>query len=97
MQKKVFVPKDGEDTPVDQKGATTQKKNGGGRQKPPSQPTIPARYKIAQAEGEDFNIETCMNNFSVVENPYEKASDAYFDSYAHFHIHEEMLKDRVLI
>jgi protein arginine N-methyltransferase 1 len=26
---------------------------------------------------------------------YEKDADYYFDSYSHFGIHEEMLKDRV--
>ncbi len=28
---------------------------------------------------------------------YEKSSDYYFDSYSHFGIHEDMLKDRVLL
>ena len=26
---------------------------------------------------------------------YEKSTDYYFDSYSHFNIHEEMLKDKI--
>ena len=85
MQKKVYKQKSGDER---EGGKSVQK----------SQETVvPPLYKIKQAEGEDFNIATCMNNFGVVENPYEKDTDSYFDSYAHFHIHEEMLKDRVLL
>jgi len=72
---------------------TTSRVEKDGDKKPPAK--IPGRYKIAPSDDPEFNLETCMENFKFVENPYEKDSDYYFDSYSHFHIHEDMLKDRV--
>ena len=40
----------------------------------------------------DFDLQTC---FQAIPQDYKQQSDYYFDSYSHFSIHEEMLKDRV--
>lgn len=40
-----------------------------------------------------FNLETCFNE--AAQNGYIKDPDYYFDSYSHFSIHEDMLKDTV--
>lgn len=39
-------------------------------------------------------MKTC---FKAIPADYSKQTDYYFDSYSHFSIHEEMLKDRVFI
>ena len=46
-------------------------------------------------EEEDFNLKTCFEGKFLKGEGYEKDSDYYFDSYSHFGIHEEMLKDKV--
>lgn len=43
----------------------------------------------------EFNLADCFENKFVAEEGYLKNSDSYFDSYSHFAIHEEMLKDKV--
>jgi hypothetical protein len=40
---------------------------------------------------EGFDLRTCFEQAAV--NGYVKDPDYYFDSYAHFTIHEDMLKD----
>jgi hypothetical protein len=42
---------------------------------------------------EGFDLRTCFEQAAV--NGYVKDPDYYFDSYAHFTIHEDMLKDNV--
>jgi len=59
-------------------------------------PYVPDRFHIKKADEAGFDIETCMKDFQTPGTTYEKNSDYYFDSYGHFGIHEEMLKDRVL-
>lgn len=57
--------------------------------------TVPEKFEIKKPAEPGFEIETCMNDFKAPSNTYEQNSDYYFDSYGHFGIHEEMLKDRV--
>lgn len=60
--------------------------------------SVPAKFDIKQSGENGFALDSCMQNFAL--NPketYEKDGDYYFDSYSHFNIHEEMLKDRVNI
>jgi len=56
---------------------------------------VPKVYNIPKATEPGFNIDTCMNDFKIAGDTFEHDSDYYFDSYSHFSIHEEMLKDRV--
>jgi protein arginine N-methyltransferase 1 len=54
------------------------------------------KYEILKPFDEDFDHNTCFNNKVILdEKTYSKENDYYFDSYSHFSIHEEMLKDRV--
>ena len=55
---------------------------------------IPKTLVIPPSKEKGFNIENCMDDFKTPDT-YEKDSDYYYDSYAHFGIHEEMLKDKV--
>jgi len=48
---------------------------------------------ILKSKESGFEIDKCMDTFKTVDT-YEKDQDYYFDSYAHFGIHEEMLKDK---
>mmetsp|Transcript_20463 Transcript_20463/g.23606 ORF Transcript_20463/g.23606 Transcript_20463/m.23606 type:complete len:402 (+) Transcript_20463:30-1235(+) len=101
MQKKsqkIYTPKPTEEEAKNsyQNGGNNYRDNGqqrDGEKKAPIK--LPGRYKIAQSDEKEFDLETCMENFKLSENPYEKESDYYFDSYSHFHIHEDMLKDKV--
>jgi len=57
---------------------------------------VPYKYQITPSAEAGFDIKDCMDGFKVnPEEGYEKDTDYYFDSYAHFNIHEEMLKDKV--
>ncbi len=57
---------------------------------------IPYKFKIKPSKEAGFTIKDCMKGFKLdPEEGYEKNSDYYFNSYAHFGIHEEMLKDKV--
>lgn len=56
---------------------------------------VPKDLNIRKAEEPGFDIETCMKDFKPPNQTFEKDADYYFDSYGHFGIHEEMLKDRV--
>jgi hypothetical protein len=67
------------------------------RSNEPERVTVPKDLKITKAEEPGFDIETCMNDFKPPSATFEKDADYYFDSYGHFGIHEEMLKDRVSI
>ncbi len=58
---------------------------------------VPKKFDIKPADEAGFDIETCMQDFKPPGPTYEKDADYYFDSYGHFGIHEEMLKDRVII
>jgi len=56
---------------------------------------VPLKYQIKPSAEKGFEIENCMDGFKMnPEEGYQKDSDYYFDSYSHFNIHEEMLKDR---
>ncbi len=58
---------------------------------------VPYKFKINPSAEAGFDIKDCMDGFKMnPEEGYEKDTDYYFDSYAHFNIHEEMLKDKVL-
>lgn len=103
MQKKVqkvYTPKGDEETQPTGNGTTTNSNNSNNnrnnqRNNNTKSTTIPQKYKITPAVDPEFNLEKCMENFRLGDQPYNKESDYYFDSYSHFHIHEEMLKDRV--
>ncbi|EAS00376.1 arginine N-methyltransferase (macronuclear) [Tetrahymena thermophila SB210] len=45
----------------------------------------------------NFNLDTCFDNDNIKEESkgYERNQDYYYDSYSHFNIHEDMLKDKV--
>jgi type I protein arginine methyltransferase len=67
------------------------------KKKSPSQESkAPKEIKVTKATEKGFEIENCMADFKVEgQETFEHDTDYYFDSYAHFSIHEEMLKDRV--
>lgn len=46
-------------------------------------------------QGEDESMETISKTTSSAGEPSLTSADYYFDSYSHFGIHEEMLKDEV--
>ena len=50
-------------------------------------------YSIKPSNEKGFDIKNCFDNELDME--YEKDPDYYYDSYSHFGIHEEMLKDKV--
>ena len=51
--------------------------------------------KITPTTEPGFELENCFEgNVFVPEEGYIKDTDSYFDSYSHFAIHEEMLKDQ---
>eukprot|EP00828_Plagiopyla_frontata_P002876 TRINITY_DN1064_c0_g2_i2.p1 TRINITY_DN1064_c0_g2~~TRINITY_DN1064_c0_g2_i2.p1 ORF type:complete len:365 (-),score=65.66 TRINITY_DN1064_c0_g2_i2:66-1160(-) len=54
-----------------------------------------AKFVIQDCKDKDFDLATCFENKFKVGEGYEKDEDHYFDSYSHFSIHEDMLKDRV--
>jgi hypothetical protein len=63
----------------------------------PDKPKIPKDLNIKPATEQGFNIEDCMKDLTVDQkDTFQHDPDYYFDSYAHFSIHEEMLKDRVM-
>lgn len=52
--------------------------------------------KIKKSTEKGFDLESCFKQFeSDQQEGYIKDADYYFDSYSHFSIHEEMLKDRI--
>jgi len=55
---------------------------------------VPDNLKIKKADETGFDLENCMKDFKPPGHTYEKDADYYFDSYGHFGIHEEMLKDK---
>jgi len=71
-----------------------EKRNNQRRSQEKEKPSVPGRFEIKKAEEAGFDIDTCMNDFKAPGTTYEKNSDYYFDSYGHFGIHEEMLKDK---
>jgi len=50
---------------------------------------------VPQSTEPGFDKATIFSKDFFAEQVYEKDSDYYFDSYSHFSIHEEMLKDKV--
>lgn len=67
----------------------------GGHSKPETK--LPGELHIQKSNEAGFDIKTCFEDFKMPDTTYEKNSDYYFDSYSHFGIHEDMLKDRVLL
>ena len=55
---------------------------------------IPKSVLIPPSQEKGFDIQNCMDDIKTPKT-YEKDLDYYFDSYSHFSIHEEMLKDKV--
>lgn len=53
------------------------------------------RYKVAASKETGFDLDSCFDQAKAKESGYVKDSDYYFDSYSHFSIHEEMLKDNI--
>lgn len=93
--KKVYAPKGAEE---EERKIGEQKDSKPTNKKESTPIKLPEKYKIEPADEEGFDIKTCMDNFNLAsDQAYEKNPDSYFDCYAHFHIHEEMLKDRVSI
>lgn len=56
---------------------------------------IPNVYNIKKPKDPKFSMENFMEDFKAPDATVEETSNHYFDSYSHFGIHEEMLKDRV--
>ena len=52
-------------------------------------------YEVRKTTEENFDLKTCFENKSNETDFYIKDEDYYFDSYSHFSIHEDMLKDKV--
>eukprot|EP01017_Pseudomicrothorax_dubius_P006635 TRINITY_DN11934_c0_g1_i6.p1 TRINITY_DN11934_c0_g1~~TRINITY_DN11934_c0_g1_i6.p1 ORF type:complete len:189 (-),score=49.61 TRINITY_DN11934_c0_g1_i6:777-1343(-) len=50
--------------------------------------------QVLPTSEEGFDIATCFENRGALDT-YVPDADYYFDSYSHFGIHEEMLKDKV--
>ena len=44
---------------------------------------------------EGFELATCFKEDEMRSHGYIKDADYYFDSYGHFNIHEDMLKDKI--
>ena len=55
---------------------------------------VPPVHNIPKSKEPGFELDSFMNDFKPPDT-LEGAADNYFDSYSHFGIHEEMLKDRV--
>jgi len=54
-------------------------------------------YEVKKTTEENFDLKTCFEIKSNETDYYLKDEDYYFDSYSHFSIHEDMLKDKVKI
>jgi hypothetical protein len=52
----------------------------------------PQRPTVTKSTEKGFDLGTC---FEKVVDEYQADSDYYFNSYSHFGIHEDMLKDKV--
>lgn len=73
--------------------APTQSKTTFGK---PKTCKVPYKFKVTPSKEEGFALRDCMKGFNLDPTEgYEQDSDYYFNSYAHFGIHEEMLKDKV--
>lgn len=87
--------------------ASEQPKNGSQNKKRPAYSTDRKRHCVSKdVNKNNFNLDTCfLAENAIKENiialPEDKKnrsteeSDYYFDSYSHFNIHEDMLKDTV--
>jgi hypothetical protein len=52
------------------------------------------KKEVEQTTEEGFDVAKCFENSQELFSKfYVKDKDYYFDSYAHYGIHEEMLKD----
>ena len=52
--------------------------------------------EVMQSKEEGFDLNNCFDGAQeLFEKFYIKDKDYYFDSYAHYGIHEEMLKDDI--
>lgn len=51
--------------------------------------------KVLKSTEQGFDLQTCFLSHDKPLNGYIKDADYYYDSYSHFAIHEEMLKDRI--
>lgn len=60
-----------------------------------SQKSILENYKVFPSKEQNFDVKTCFDSKSNETDYYVKDEDYYFDSYSHFSIHEDMLKDKV--
>jgi protein arginine N-methyltransferase 1 len=72
-----------------------EKRNSKSRSQEKPRASVPEPFDIKKSDEPGFDLDNCMNDFKAPTNTYEQNSDYYFDSYGHFGIHEEMLKDRV--
>lgn len=52
---------------------------------------------VTQSTDPAFDIKSCFEKKTNETDYYIKDDDYYFDSYSHFSIHEDMLKDKVSI
>ena len=50
--------------------------------------------EIKKSDEEGFSLDNCFDDMDKKPG-YEKDSNYYFDSYSHFNIHEDMLKDKI--
>ena len=55
---------------------------------------MPFGKNARKSDEKGFDLDTCMKPCTKIYSKfYKKDKDYYFDSYAHYAIHEEMLKD----
>ena len=73
------------------------RKQGHNKHQHKPQTKVPGDLNIQKSNEAGFDLKNCMEDFKTPNQTYEKNSDYYFDSYSHFGIHEDMLKDRVLL
>lgn len=53
------------------------------------------RPKIYASKEKGFELDSCFEETKNKTRGYVKTEDYYYDSYSHFGIHEEMLKDNI--
>ena len=53
------------------------------------------KQQVKKSTEEGFDLKNCFDKEVMKEQGYIKDNDYYFDSYGHFNIHEDMLKDKI--
>ena len=55
---------------------------------------ITKKHQVNPSKEPGFDIQNCFSEDVLKSHGYIKDTDYYFDSYGHFNIHEDMLKDK---